>query len=136
MATTGPINGTAMKLYCAGVALAYSNSFDLNVNMGEIDVTTKDSAGWKDVLPGLRDWSVSADGVVALDSSTNAEYISGLVTNRTQVNLKMSTMVSGDGYWHGQAYVTNLTITAPMEDKVTFSCSFVGDGALTLTQKT
>ena len=136
MATTGPFNGTSMLLYVDSVSLGYSNSFDLNVNVAEIDVTSKDSGGDKDILPGLRDWSVSADGIVALDSTTNAEYLHGLVTGRTQVNLKMSTETSGDGYWHGSAYVTNLTITAPMEDKVTFSCTFVGDGALTLSEKT
>ena len=136
MATTGPFNGTSMLLYLAGTSLAYSNSFDLNVNAAEIDVTSKDSGGWKDTLSGLRDWSVSADGIVALDSSTNAEYLQTLVTNRTRINIKMSTDVSSDGYWHGYGYITNLTITAPMEDKVTFSCSFVGDGAILQVTKT
>ena len=136
MATTGPFNGTSMLLYLAGTSLAYSNSFDLNVNAAEIDVTSKDSDGWKDTLSGLRDWSVSADGIVALDSATNAEYLQTLVTNRTRINIKMSTDVSADGYWHGYGYITNLTITAPMEDKVTFSCSFVGDGAILQVTKT
>ena len=136
MATLGAFNGTMMNIYLDGVALGCSNSFDLNENMAEIDTTCNDSAGWKDVLPGLRDWSVSADGIVTLGGATSAEYLHGLVTNRTQVNLKMSTDVSGDAYWHGSAYITNLTITAPMEDKVTFSCSFVGDGVLTASTKT
>ena len=136
MATTGPFNGTSMLCYCAGTALAYSNSFDLNINVAEIDVTSKDSSGWKDVLSGLRDWSVSADGIVALDSSTNASYLFSLASNRTQINLKLSTDTSGDVYYHGSAYITNLTITAPMEDKVTFSCTFVGDGTLTESTKT
>jgi TP901-1 family phage major tail protein len=136
MATTGPFNGTTMQVYVAGTALGLSTSFDLSINAAEIDVTSKDSGGWKDVLSGLRDWSVSADGIISLSSDTNAEYLSGLITNRTQVNLRMSTETSGDGYWHGSAYVTSLSISAPMEDKVTFSATFVGDGQLTLTQKT
>ena len=136
MATTGPINGTNLLLYCAGTALAYSTSCSLNGNLAMIDVTSKDSAGWTDNLPGLRDWSIDAEGIVALDSTTNAEYLSGLFTGRTRVMLKFSTNTSGDGYWHGYAYITSFSMSAPTEDKVTFSASFAGDGVLTLSQKT
>ena len=136
MATTGQINGTSLLVYAAGTAIAYSTSCTVNVNNAMIDVTSKDSEGWTDNLPGLRDWSIDVEGLVALDSSTNAEYISGLVADRTRVMLKFSTNVSGDGYWHGYAYVTSFSMSAPMEDKITFSASFAGDGALTLSQKT
>jgi len=136
MATLGAFNGTLMGLYIDGTLLGCSTSFDLNINAAEIDTTCKDSAGDKAILPGLRDWSVSADGVMTLDGATSAEYLHGLITARTEINIKMSTDTSGDGYWHGEGYITNLTITAPMEDKVTFSCSFVGNGALSLSDKT
>ena len=136
MATTGAFNGTSMLLYLAGTALAYTESFSLNINAAEIDATTKGSAGWKTALSGLRDWSVSASGVVALDSTTNEEYLFDLLGARTLVNIKMSTNTSQDNYFHGSGYITNLTIEAPMEDKVTFSCSFVGTGVLTESTKT
>ena len=136
MATTGPFNGTNLLVYAAGTAIAYSTSCTLTRNMSSIDVTSKDSGGDRGILNGLRDWSIDAEGIVALDSSTNAEYLDGLVTGGTRVNLKFSTNTSGDGYWHGYAYVTNLVITAPMEDRVTFTCTFEGDDALTLSQLT
>ena len=79
---------------------------------------------------------MDADGIVALDSSTNAEYLDGLRSGKTRVMLKFSTNTSGDGYWHGYAYLTSLSISAPMEDKVTFSASFAGDSTLTLSTKT
>lgn len=136
MATTGAFNGTMLQVYCAGTAIGLSTSCTLNRNVATIDATSKDSSGDTDIMPGLRDWSIDAEGIVALDSVTNAEYLDGLVTGRTRVMLKFSTNTSGDGYWHGYAYITSLSITAPMEDKVTFSASFAGDGALTLSQKT
>lgn len=134
--TTGPINGSSILLYCGGTALAYSTSHTLNVNMATIDVTSKDSAGWTDILPGLRDWSVDVEGFVALDSTTNYDYLYGLFSGRTQVMLKLSTNVSSDDYWHGYAYLTSLSMAAPVEDKITFSASFSGDGVLTKSIKT
>lgn len=136
MATTGPFNGTNLLVYAAGTAIAYTTSCTLNTNVAMIDVTSKDSGGDTDNLPGLRDWSIDAEGFVALDSTTNAEYLDGLRTGRTKVMLKFSTNTSGDGYWHGYAYITSLSISAPMEDKVTFSASFAGTADLTLSQKT
>lgn len=136
MATTGPFNGTSLLVYAAGTAIGYSTSCTLNANIAMIDVTTKGSGGDTDNIPGIRDWSVDVEGVVALDSSVNAEYLDGLRTGKTKVMLKFSTNASGDGYWHGYAYINSLSITAPMEDKVTFSASFTGTADLTLSQKT
>lgn len=136
MATTGPFNGTNLLLYAAGTAIAYSKSCSLTANVATIDCTSKTSAGVTDILPGLSDWSVDCEGVVCLDQTTNAEYLDGLRSGKTRVMLKFSTNTSGDGYWHGYAYLTSISISAPMEDVVTFSASFAGDGALTLSQKT
>lgn len=134
--TAGPMPGTNLLLYCAGTALAYSTSHTLNCNLATIDVTSKDSAGWTDILPGLRDWSIDVEGMVALDSTTNAEYLYTLYSGRTKVMLKFSSNNSADDYWHGYAYITSLSISAPMEDKTTFSASFAGDGVLTKSTKT
>ena len=69
MPTTGAFNGTQLLVYCAGNAIAYSKSCTLNRNVATIDVTTKTDNGDTNILPGLRDWSIDAEGVVALDSN-------------------------------------------------------------------
>jgi len=135
-ATPGQYNGTGIGLYCAGTLLAYATSHTLNVNVATIDVTNKDSVGWTDILPGLRDWSIDVDGFLAFDSTTNAEYLYTLVSARTRVMVKLSGAVSGDDYWHGYCYISSFTLTAPLEDGVTFSASLAGDGALTKSTKT
>jgi TP901-1 family phage major tail protein len=134
--TVGPFNGTSLLVYAAGTAIAYSTSCTLNANIAMIDITTKGSGGDTDNLPGLRDWSVDVEGLVALDSTYNAETIDGYRTGRTKVMLKFSTNTSSDGYWHGYAYLTSFSMSAPMEDKVTFSASFTGTDSLSLSQKT
>lgn len=136
MATTGPFNGTNLLLYVAGIAVAYSKTCTLSRNVAMIDTTTKDSGGDMDSIPGLRDWSISVDGLVALDSITNAEYFDGLITGRTLVNIRFGTDTSADGQWDGSAYVESMSMEAPMEGEVSFSGSLKGTGALVLTQMT
>ena len=63
MATTGPVNGTLIAIYkdisgtLTKIANATSNSFDITADM--IDVTNKDSAGWKEFITGEKGYTMS-----------------------------------------------------------------------------
>lgn len=132
MATTGKFNGTSLLVYVDGTAVAHATSHTLNVSADMIDATTKSSAGWKDILPGLREWSIDAEGLVAWDATEGVEEAFADITGRTQVVVKFSTEVTGDARFTGSAYVSQCNISAPLEDVVSYSISFAGDGALTL----
>jgi len=131
MATAGKFNGTSLLVYVDDVAIGHATSHTVNVNAEMIDVTTKSSSGWKDVLPGLRDWSIDCDGFVAYDATEGISEAFADLTGRTQVTLKFSTEVTGDARWTGDAYVSSIQQTAAVEDAVTYSISFAGDGSLT-----
>ena len=130
MATTGKFNGTDILVYVDGVAVAHATSHSLNINADMIDATTKSSAGWKDILPGLRDWSIDCEGLVAYDAAEGFSEAFADINSRTQVVVKFSTEETGDKRYTGNAYVSSLSSSAPLEDVVTYSLSFTGDGAL------
>lgn len=133
MATTGSINGTNLLVYVNGTAIAGSRSCTLTTSHEVRDTTTKASAGWGEVKEGKRSWSVSCEGLVAMDASTTAfdDLYTLLITNRTSVSLKFSSEASGDAWWHGMAMATDFSMEAPLEDSTTFSASFNGTGVLT-----
>jgi predicted secreted protein len=102
------------------------------------DTSTKDSAGWRDQLEGQRDWEVSVEGMVifttaagSISDLTMDELYSTYIASRTEFTLKFSTEITGDIYWHGQAFMTSLSADTPNEDSSTWSGSFSGTGALT-----
>ena len=132
MATTGKFNGTALLVYIDGVAIGDATTHTLNVSAAMIDATTKSSAGWKDVLPGLKEWSIDCDGFVAWDATEGVEDSFADLAARTRVTLKFSTEVTGDARFTGTAYITSCNVTAAVEDVVSYTMSFDGDGALTL----
>ena len=131
MPSAGKLNGTNLLVYVNGVAVAHATSHTLNVNAEMIDATTKSSAGWKDVLPGLKDWSIDAEGIVAWDATEGVSQAFADITGRTQVTVKFSMEVTGDKRYTGLAYVSTLSMSAPLEDVITYSLSFAGDGAIT-----
>ena len=132
-------NGTLLGLYIVGSPsnkkIADVTNFDLTVNGEPIDVTTKDSGGWKEILMGLRSWSMSVEGVVDMQVTTASEQ--GVVEliaaeiARTQIDLIGTNLVTGDKSYAGAGFITNVNVSAPMEGTVTFTCDFEGTGALT-----
>ena len=64
------INGTELKVYSASTTnlVAYAQNCTLNVNHSPREITNKESAGFKEILEGLRDFSIDIDGAYAWTS--------------------------------------------------------------------
>ena len=65
MASTGPMNGTAIVLKLGGTTIAKLKSNSMKLDMSAIDVSNKDSAGYKEIIGGQRSGSFDFDGVLA-----------------------------------------------------------------------
>lgn len=130
MPSTGVNNATIIGVYVDGTLISKATGHTLSIGNDVFEITSKDSNGWKEIKPGLRNWSISADCRFAEDSSYAFDDLFGLVNGRTQFSVKFSSNVSGDKYYHGNAYITNLEMSADMEDAQGFSCTIEGTGAL------
>jgi len=130
MATTGKINGKDMLLYLGGTAISHSETCSLNFTQGEVPVTTKDSANWEEILPGVRSWTMDCNGMVALDATYGLDEFYALMNSQASATLKFATDDAADRFWSGTAYITGVTEEAPNETGVSFSISFKGTGKL------
>lgn len=134
------LNGTSLLLYTGttdavyaasgGDAIAASKSHTLSVSAESIDTTSKDSLGWKEILSGMRSYTIDTEGLVAFDNAFNYEYFLSALTNRTQLFVKLSTETSSDEKFYGTVYVTSVEQNAPLEDVISFTVSLEGTGAL------
>ena len=134
-----PFNGRQLGIYVSNVLVAYSKSCALTFKAATMDITTKDSILWADFLTTVKDWGITCDGLVALNSVANASNLFGLLVNGTKVVVKFATHeggLVGNIYWYGDAYVNSLDINAGMDEPVSFSATFTGDGVLTKARAT
>lgn len=129
-ATAGIINGTDFLVYDATNVITHSQTCSLNLSLNLRDTSSKATAGWKAVLPGQRSWTIETSGMVALDASYNLAYLHGLIDNKTRVAIKFKTANVDNVYFEGYAYLTSVSMEAPLEANTTYSASFIGDGAL------
>jgi TP901-1 family phage major tail protein len=111
-----------------------ATSASLSVSMETRDTTTKDSAGWQENLEGLKNWSLSGDGLVTY--SISGEYdtpddLFTLLSNRTLVKVKFGSATSGEIDYTGDAYLVSYEQEAGVEENVTYSFGFTGTGVLT-----
>lgn len=141
MATTGPVNGTLISIYkdvsgsLKKIANATSHSFDVSKDM--IDVTSKDSAGAKEFIAGEYGYTLNVEAIFEDDASVGAtqQSFKDLATDLlagTLLTIVISTNVTGDEKYTGTAFFTSLSLTAPNNDKATWTGTLQGSGALTI----
>jgi TP901-1 family phage major tail protein len=125
-----------MCFYLDDNLIGSSTSHTITVNMATRDITTKQNAGWRAKLEGMREWSGTGEGFVAFDDTYGFPQLYAFITNRTPVTLKFSTEVSGDSYFSGECYLTSLQVDAPQEENTSYSVSFEGASALSVSTGT
>jgi len=131
MATTGIINGTDLFVSVGGTKVTHSTSCSISFSMETREASTKDSAGYKEVLEGQRSWTIDTEGMTALDAAYGFEELFAAWVARTALTVKFSTADATDQFYQGTAYITSLSADAGTEDSSTFSVSFEGTGSIT-----
>ncbi len=137
------LNGTDVKVYDgSGLLVAYAQNGSININHSTREITNKESAGWKETLEGLRDWSIDVDGAYAWTDAAGAvlangfeDVINSYILTRATLTVKFGTTATGTGdvVYTGTAWVTSGSLSAGTEDTATYSLSLEGTGALTQT---
>ena len=128
-----------MSISYGGDVIALTTDFDLEINKESIDVTTLDSAGWREKLVDLKDWKISFSGLqgkgtVGAGEAGWDELLTSLKGTDTPVQVIMSSTDTGDWIETGNAFLVSLKMSGSVGDKITFSGELEGTGALTTSQ--
>lgn len=137
-ASTSVMNATDVVIQFSEDNVSYGvvgkmTSASLSISMATRDTSTKDSAGWMEVLEGQKSWTLSGDGLVVYNNGvkTNPDDIFTWLANRTQLYVKFGSTTTDEIAYSGEGFLTEFSNEAGFEDNVTFSFSFQGTGTLT-----
>jgi len=141
---TASIPGFKASLYLAtsssgGTIVKFGElrEFTLNVAGGALDATSKDSAGWKENIAGLREWSGSGSGLYLLESTDAGQAaVFNALTGGSPVwvQLRQATTVGASAavqLYTGQSIVTGFDIESPLEGPAGVKVSVKGTATLT-----
>ncbi len=127
------------------VKFAHAQSASISFSNSLIDVTTKDSNSWDEMISGRKSFSISADGLVDFEAVTSAvaTLVSATVDgfanyaiegSEVFFEFERSTATSGAALgFSGSGFIESFEITAPTDDVSTNSVSIKGSGALVPT---
>ena len=137
------LNGTEIKVYSTGTTnlVAFAQNCTLNINHSPREITNKESAGNKEILEGLRDFSVDIDGAYAWTDGSGSSIANGAddlvlanILTRAKVDFIFGdTTATNDVSYAGSGFITSVSLTGGTEDTATYSLSIEGTGALTQT---
>ena len=132
-ASTSVMNSTDVVIKVGSEIVGKMTSASLSVSMATRDTSTKESAGWMEVLEGQKSWTLSGEGLVVYNNTGKAtpDDIYTYLSNRTAVAIEFGSETTDEKYYSGSGFFTEFTTDAGVEDNATFSFSFQGTGVLT-----
>jgi len=109
-------------------AVSALNNWSLELGLDTLE-TTAFGDEWKNFIAGLKEWSASAEGAYNVHTDTDGQAaLQNAFLNGTEVDLKL--YVNSTNYYGGQAIISSLSVEDPVDDIVTISIEFQGNGAL------
>lgn len=126
-------NGTNLGVYVGATLIGAAQDVSLSLAMETIDITTKDSAGYRELLAGLRSGSMSVSGLINYQDATNQDVVDLYTAweGRTKLTLKFGTTTSGDTTFTAEGFLTSLEQSGGTEDTATYSATFELTGTVT-----
>ena len=106
-------------------------NFNLSAEHAEIDATSHDSSGDREVIGGTGSWSGTAD-YLHIQADAEHQELFDVLVNRTKVDFEWHpTGSSSDGFYSGSGYFNSWELAAPNDDALGANIALVGTGALT-----
>ena len=120
-----------IKQGTADVIIGGQKDATLSISADTLETTTKDTGDWRTYLSGLKQWSLTCDGLyVESDAAQTALWNAFQSAEEVTVTLSKPTSSFTAS---GQAVITSIEYGAAMEDALTFNVEFQGTGALTVS---
>lgn len=142
---TGALNGTDLVLKINKAPLgyrdvAYATNFQLIFEADEVNITHKDSGGWKNIFLGTKKWAIEIEALYQNESNPfNNYFIDFFDTidnkNYMQIEFSVNNANAGDGNkkYRSSARVVRLEQSGEFENQAVYKALLTGQGAITQT---
>jgi TP901-1 family phage major tail protein len=126
------IKGLEVLLYVGGNVVAGQRGASLSMSADELDITDKTTRGYKAFLVGLKEWTISCDGLVCTgDTGYDALVAKFLAGDTIGIELKAEDsegkVIFG---YSGEVAIASMDFDAQYDDALTYSCELKGASAL------
>jgi len=126
------INGTVWLLALGGTDLPDQTEGSISINMEMRDITTKDSSGYRELLPGLRSGTISVSGLIDDQGTGGAGgTLFTALSAQTEQSIVFGLDSTNDYHYTCFGFCSSLEVSGGTEDNVTYSATFELTRAIT-----
>jgi predicted secreted protein len=132
------INGNNARFTLATKLINQVTSEDFGLKLAMIDITSKTSAGNKEVMPGLKERTASAEVIFETKPAGSPAdfYFKDAIDAWNAGTLLAFTYslsaTAGDIKFTGSLYISDCSVKSANDDKITCSLTFAITGAVTI----
>jgi predicted secreted protein len=130
---TTPAHGKLCRIEKDDEAMDYTDGWTINSTLDLADIS-RQGQSWKENIPGQAGWDGSFSGSFVAGNTEQKAIFDNIVaatpgTKLTDVKFLLDASTNA---FTGNIYITGITVNGQLGDKISFSCNFTGDGALSL----
>lgn len=132
-----PVTGKVAKVEYGGGFVTHLEAWSISYDNDMYETTqfTTGTVQSREYIPGLANWTADVSG--NFDStSTGLTNIRNAALNQSTGTITLYIDKTGGEAYTGTTYVSNLSVSAPIDGKVATSHSFQGSGTLSFTTTT
>ena len=130
---TSSVLGISMSLRIEGSTVAENQDYTLTLNQTNVDVTSRDSDYWRELLTSTRDWSIDGSGLY-ISSNVAKKVLMNHYSARSPESLTVVlTLADGTITVSGEAYLSSLNMAGPHADPATWTFTLEGTSTLTVS---
>lgn len=125
-----------MSITWGGKVIARTTDFSIEINKEIVDITTLQSAGWKEKLADLKDWKISFNALVTRGADATFQVYDAILNDFLTSDAPVTIVIADGGAGGtfsktGSAILASLSTGVSVGEKVTYSGSLEGTGGLT-----
>lgn len=112
--------------------VAHSTDATISFSAETVDITSKDTSGYRDTIAGLKSWTANLTAFIDYSASFGQEELVDKWIAGECVKIRFTTNVSSDVYYEGDATITSVELNSSgAEEAASFSLTLENAGAIT-----
>lgn len=132
--TTSSVLGISMSLTIEGSTVAENQDYTLTLNQTNVDVTSRDSSYWRELLSSTRDWSIDGSGLY-ISTNVAKKILMYHYSDKSPDTLTVVlTLADGTITVSGEARLSSLSMAGPHADPATWTFTLEGTSTLTVSE--
>ena len=129
------INGTTFNLFYNGDALGHSSSSSFSIQVDLPESTTKSSAGFQEVIAGVRSGTISVSGLVDPSDTFGFDQLAEMILLQSEVGWIFEQSAFQGLQLSGNGYVTSVEQTGDLENPVAYDVEIKLSGVFSVVNE-